>query len=253
MKILSYISRAFKWLFSDLRRLVICVMFIALGLLYFNYKSLKNSYDNLIIAHNDTLCVYKNKVGELYAQKTAYMTDLANLKLTNKELYDEVKNLKENPLVVTKTEFIIKRDSLEAETDTTNVNVDIANNDTIYKSNFSYKDDWTSILGHSDFNTSLKYSNVFFDNIAFKADLTMDLIEKNNNLLMIAKSSNPYLQINNMDGYMLSPEKSKMLKKRFNKPWGVMVGVGPSVTIIDNKVQIVPSLQLTVGYKFISF
>jgi hypothetical protein len=70
---------------------------------------------------------------------------------------------------------------------------------------------------------------------------------------MIAKSSNPYLQINNMDGYMLSPEKSKMLKKRFNKPWGVMVGVGPSVTIIDNKVQIVPSLQLTVGYKFISF
>ena len=69
----------------------------------------------------------------------------------------------------------------------------------------------------------------------------------------MTKCDNPYVQINNIEGAIVSPEQSKVFKKRFNRPWGVMIGVGPSITVIDNTVRIYPALQLTVGYKFISF
>ena len=79
------------------------------------------------------------------------------------------------------------------------------------------------------------------------------IIEKNKKLYFLTKCDNPYVQINNIEGAIVSPEQSKVFKKRFNRPWGVMIGVGPSITVIDNTVRIYPALQLTVGYKFISF
>lgn len=250
-KLFDISKKVFKWIFSDFKNLLITALAIAAICFYFNYKSVKSEYDNFIISTNDTILVYKNKAGELYAQNKAYITDIENLKMTNTDLYNEVKNLKDNPLVVTKTVFKTVYEQLPATTDS--LTTTIENGDSIYKSNFSYKDDWTFLKGYTTFNTFNKSSSTFFDNITIASDLTMDLIEKKNNLYIIAKSSNPHLQINNTEGYIVSPEKSKMLKNRFNKPWGVMVGVGPSVTIIDNKIKFVPSLQLTIGYKFISF
>ena len=69
----------------------------------------------------------------------------------------------------------------------------------------------------------------------------------------MTKCDNPYVQINNIEGAIVSPEQSKVLKKRFNRPWGVMIGVGPSITVVNNTVKAYPALQLTIGYKFISF
>jgi hypothetical protein len=83
--------------------------------------------------------------------------------------------------------------------------------------------------------------------------LYLDLIEKDKTLQFVVKADNPYLLINNINGAVISPEKSKVLKERFNKPWGVIVGVGPSVVVVGNAVKIYPALQLTLGYKLISF
>lgn len=250
-KIFNMFKKGFIWIFSDFKNLLIAALLIAAVCLYFNYRSVKNEYDNFIISSNDSTLVYKNKVGELYAQNKAYITDIDNLKLTNSELYKEVKNLKDNPLVVTKTVFKTVYDSIPAITDS--VTAIVENGDSVYKSNFSYNDDWTYIKGYTTFNTYNKNSLTFFDKISLSSDLTMDIIEKKNNLYVIAKSSNPHLQINNTEGYIVSPEQSKMLKKKFNRPWGIMAGVGPSLTIIDGKVKVIPSIQITIGYKFISF
>ena len=91
------------------------------------------------------------------------------------------------------------------------------------------------------------------DKLQFNCDITSDIIEKDGNLYFISKSNNPYLTITNTDGYMLSPEKSKLLKKRFNKPWGVMIGVGGTLTLYDNNVRFLPGINLTIGYKILSF
>ena len=61
------------------------------------------------------------------------------------------------------------------------------------------------------------------------------------------------MQINNIEGCMLSPEDSKVIKERFDKRWAVVVGAGPAMTVVNGQLKIVPGLQLTLGYKLISF
>ena len=56
-----------------------------------------------------------------------------------------------------------------------------------------------------------------------------------------------------IEGAIISPQQSKVLKNYFNRPWGVMAGIGVSTLVIDNTIKIYPALQITVGYKFISF
>ena len=61
------------------------------------------------------------------------------------------------------------------------------------------------------------------------------------------------MQINNIEGCMLSPEDSNVIKNRFDKRWVVVVGAGPSLTVVNGQLKVVPGLQLTLGYKLISF
>ena len=46
--------------------------------------------------------IYKNKLDSEYVAKNIYIQTANQLKKTNQELYDEIKNLKDNPVVVTK-------------------------------------------------------------------------------------------------------------------------------------------------------
>jgi hypothetical protein len=92
-----------------------------------------------------------------------------------------------------------------------------------------------------------------FDTISFPNNITIDLIEKNKQLSFIAKSDNPYCQINSLNGSVLSPEKSDVLKKRFDKKWAVVAGVGPTLTVVDGKIKLVPGVQITLGYKLFGF
>ena len=56
---------------------------------------------------SDSINTYKNKVGDLYKEKDSYILEIDNLKKINENLYKEVKNLKDNPIVITEviTEF----------------------------------------------------------------------------------------------------------------------------------------------------
>ena len=76
---------------------------------------------------------------------------------------------------------------------------------------------------------------------------------RGNQLSFIAKSDNPYCQINSLNGSILSPETSSVLKKRFDKKWAVVVGVGPTLSVYDSKIVILPGLQVTIGRKLFAF
>lgn len=249
IKISKALGKLFKWVFSDVQRIVIALLLVTTLGMFFSYHSMKNHYENLIVSAQDTAKAYKNKANELYVMTQGYVTDISNLKKANSDLYKEVKNLKDHPIIVTKTEIVYQIDSIHVHTDSTVVNAD----STLYVSNFSYNDKWCKISGHNTFNMSTLSSETFLNSIRTQSSLYLDLIEKDKTLQFVVKADNPYLLINNINGAVISPEKSKVLKERFNKPWGVIVGVGPSVVVVGNAVKIYPALQLTLGYKLISF
>lgn len=252
-RILEYIIKFFKWIFSNFKNFLL-FLFGVLSIVYmFKFNYLNTKYENELNRINDTTTVYKNKIGELYHINQSYIASEKELKSKNKALYDEINNLKDNPLIVSKTEFKYKTDTIHTKSDTVFVYVDSITNERLVKSNFSYIDNWTNISGTNTFNlNSYKFdTNINF--IEMSADMTTNFIERDNKLYVITKSSNPYIQINNTDGVIVSPENSKILKNRFDKRWGVMVGVGPSMTVCDNKFRVLPAIQVTIGYKIFSF
>ena len=249
--ILNAIIKGFKWTFSNFKNFII-VLLVILCLagawsLYRTKKDLERTKIELVESQ-DTTIIYKNKTGELYAACETYIADIKELKAANEELYKEWKNLKDHPIIVEKVQTVIKIDTVYTKDD---VVVDTLSN--IYTATFNFTDKYYSIYGATTLDIPNKAASTSIYNIEIPATFTADVIEKNKKLYFLAKCDNPYVQINNIEGAIVSPEQSKVFKKRFNRPWGVMIGVGPSITVIDNTVRIYPALQLTVGYKFISF
>ena len=63
-------------------------------------------------ALNDSIRTYKDRNGQLVFQKGALISDIKGLKDLNKDLADEVKYLKDHPLVVIKTVIKIVHDTV---------------------------------------------------------------------------------------------------------------------------------------------
>ena len=249
--ILSGIVKVFKWTFSNFKNFIIVLLVILCLVgawsLYRTKKDLERT-KIVLVESQDTTFIYKNKAGELYAACETYIADIKELKTANEELYKEYKNLKDHPIIIEKVQTVIKIDSIYIKDDVT---VDTLSN--MYTADFKFADNYCSISGATTLDVLNKAANTSIYNIEIPATFTTDVIEKNKKLYFLTKCDNPYVQINNIEGAIVSPEQSKVLKKRFNRPWGVMIGVGPSITVVNNTVKVYPSLQLTIGYKFISF
>ena len=231
--------------------IIVIAVVILIGLLCISVSRCsryKNLYSYTKSAYSDTVTQYVNKNNELYKANLMYVTDVKDLKKQNEELYAEVKSLRDNPLVVTKINTVYQIDTIAIEAPVT---FDTANGN--FESKFEYEDEWNSIFGRLNGNVFNNTGVFTLDRLNFNCDITSDIIEKDGNFYFISKSNNPYLTITNTDGYMLSPEKSKALRKRFNRPWGVMLGVGGTLTLYDNNVKFLPGINLTIGYKILSF
>lgn len=224
---------------------ILAILFLLACLIGNSYK---NKYRNAVEKLGDTIEIYVNKNNELYKANTLYVENIKELKKTNQDLYNEVKSLEDNPIVITKTKIEYVLDSVVIR-DT--IFGDTVNN--VYTANIDYSDKWTDFHGMCSMDLNSMMSEFVLDSLRFDCSLTMDIIEKGNNLYIIGKSDNPYLQINNLEGVILSPEKSKILKRTFNRPWGIMAGAGVCVSMYDGKLIALPGVQVTIGYKFLNF
>ena len=247
-KVLSLAKNLFVKIFSDWKNILILTLAAVLLCTYFNYKRVSNDYQDTITEQVDTISSYKNKVGEMYSQIGTYISDIEKLKKINSDLYSEVKNLKDNPIIITKIETVTEIKEIHV-TDTLH-----KYDDFMYKFPFRYSNQYAIISGECNFDTSELIGSASFDKISFPNNITLSLIESNKGQLsFIAKSDNPYCQINNMNGVVISPEDSKVIKKRFDKPWVLVLGVGGTVAVVDGKVAICPGIQLTFGRKIFAF
>ena len=230
--------------------LLIAIIF---GFVFFlKYKYAEKEKNDVIVVANDSLEYYKNKAHEEYVAKNTYILELEDIKKVNEDLYKEIKNLKDHPLVVTKTEIMYLHDTITTHVDSIIKQID----DKLYY--WSAQDStFLQIAGI----TTIKSNGEEFENIisevSMKANLDIDLIEtKDKQLKVIARSDNPYISFTDINSAVLDPTKSKVLKSYF-KPkrfgFGPYVGGGVCVNPATGQVYLSPSIGVAIHYDFIQF
>lgn len=236
-------------LFSDWKNILIIFLFIFSSIFYIKLCITNNKLDDSYIVLSDTLSYYKNKVNDLYLEKESYILDINDLKRVNSDLYNEIKKLKDNPIVVTKikTETII--DSIEIKS------IKYIYVDSTYINSYKWDDNYLKM----NVTHTLKNHNgtLFINNISMQSDIYTSIIEKNKKLYLISRSTNPYLNITNVDGGLLSIEDSKVISnymknnESFFDKFNLNFNIGISI-LYDFNTQTIkagPGATLGLGFK----
>lgn len=223
---------------------ILCLSF------YFEYRHYYHkSLTPTIVYKTDSLDVYKNKLKEAYASVNVYVQDKNQLKKQNTQLAEELKKLKDNPIVITKTKVKVYVDTIYTQADT------IIQKDSIYDLHWHYLEpnNYFSLNGLTKVKNDFSSFNTNIYNLQLDTEITMDIIDdkKNNRFKLIARTDNPYINITNMDGVVFDPTKSSVLKKFYKqKRWHI----GPQVTYgitADGKLR--PTFGVGIGYGLINF
>jgi hypothetical protein len=219
-----------------------------------------NTLKQNVFALNDSIRTYKTKTGTLVYEKGALISENGNLKNLNKGLSDEVKYLKDHPIVVIKTEIIIKHDTIKIPVYISNP---IYHSDGSVTRELTWKYEKDFGKGNSrklsgkldvtvDTSMNLTSTPVHITTDEFSLAITTGLTENKDGLLEIfVKSDYPGFSVSSLDGALIDPKKSDVLKKYFPpKRWalGVYGGVGPYLDPFNQKVGV--GIQLGVGLQY---
>lgn len=227
----------------------IIVLLVIFGIwTYFSMKKYEDQASRTLVVYNDTISAYKNKLGEEYQAKQLYIQEISDLKAHNKSLYDEVKSLKENPIVVVKTEIKYVKDTTKL--DNSIEKIDSAYYDVKWNLAETYSPkNYFNISGVSRVKSDFSESNSWLNNLTIGSDLILDIIESKDktHFQILTKSGNPNLKFTEIEGAFINPNKSKVIKgamKQKNFGIGVYGGYGINA-IPNNKVN--SGFQIGVG------
>lgn len=228
----------------NFKNCVIIILAFLLVLFYFKYRALKSEGPTIKV---DTVYSYANKIGENYVARDVFVKTQSQLKKENSELAQELKKLKDTPILITKTNTQIKVDTFYVQVDSEDFS------DCIHQ--WTWSNDTSkffSVKGQTRIKNDFSSFSTSIDNLQMNADLTLDLIEKNKQLTIITKSSNPYLQVTNVQGAVVDPKKSKVLKSMFpQKRFGFGPYVGYGYNFSGKKFG--PEIGLSVGWHLIEW
>ena len=247
------------------------VLFIALVvLLVFMFRSCGENtnleifkYEQNIASLKDSIRTYENKNGELVSEKTALITEKEGLKKYNDELSKEVKNLKDNPIIV-------KKVSVEIIHDTIYVDPEIDSSGIVYNADSSIK------VVPFKWSDSTKYDKNNFRNIGGKYIVAVDtnmnvwsrdfviindeigmsfttgITENDDDRVEIfVKSDYPNFKAVKIDGALFDPRESTVIKKFFPpKRWGVGVFGGYGIYIDPSNFRAGTGITFGVGVSY---
>lgn len=234
--------------------LIIIIILLSFGLAIYCHKY-QNAQKQVVI-WNDSTYIYKNKYGEEYAAKNTYILEAEQLKKYNEELYKEYKSLKDNPIIITKTEIITKIDTFD-----TNTNNMVYGDSTVQWDWDASDKDYYEINGTSVANLKNPDSTqTTVNNLEIDAKLTLNVVDNGEQLAVIAKTDNPYVCLENMQSVVINPTTSPTLSNYYKpKRWGLSVYLGVGVNVgydpINNGVglNIGPSAGIAVTYDLIQW
>jgi hypothetical protein len=249
------LKNLYNWFLSEIKKLdfkswiIIILAFLSIicGIVAHHYYS--KSKTPYIVSGTDSLSIYKNKIKEEYISRDIYVQDVNSLKKRNTDLYNEVKNMKDNPVVVSNTKIVFRtNERLIAKSDSI-----VPASDTV-KSLFwslNEKNGYYSMKGQTDVKTDFSHFTTSVNSFSIPVNLKLDLVESENQLKIITKSDNPYVTVENTDGALINPKKSKVIKSFFpRKRWtiGPFIGYG-----FDKDLNRTPFIGIGVSYGIIQW
>lgn len=215
---------------SNVKNVAIILILLFTGFLAFENHKLRNESQNNYVILTDSLNDYKNKIGELYKEQESYVIEKNDLKKINEDLYNEIKYLKENPIIITKTEIKYQIKEIEVKNDSIVVNK--PNN--IIENFYNYKDEYFSANISHKLNLLDNMGNLSINNISSTTNLYLDIIEKDKKPFIITRMDNPYLTISNIEGGFIDLHKSKLLSKYYKKEYRWNLSFNAGVFMIYN-------------------
>ena len=266
-RIINWIVGGFKKL--DLKSSIILILFSVIVLLLLTRGCGKqdnidiNTYKQNIAALNDSIRSYRTKNGEIIYEKKALISKVGELGEYSKELEDEIKKLKDNPIVVVKYKTVIEHipfgvpaypnfDKLTWSEDSTYMLLPFAwEYDTTYSDgNFrKLRGDFT-VRVEKSMVTTINQMNISQDLVGMS--FTTGLTENKDGFIEIFITSNyPGFKPTNIEGVLIDPRESEVIKKYFPpKRWGVGIHGGYGVYMDPTNGNIGHGLQIGVGVSY---
>lgn len=248
---ITKVLNACKWVISklSLKDWVIIILLILCGYFYFSYRHYYHeSLTPVVVYNTDSLEIYKDKLKNEYVAKDIYVQDVTNLLREKGQLAIEVQHLKDNPIVVTKTDVQVRIDTVKAES------IEIAQNDSTYDLRWRAVEPngYYDLSGTTNVHSDFSQFSTQIDSFKMNANITIDILDNGDKKLrMISRTDNPYINITNMDGVVFDPTDSKVLKRFYKqKRWSIGPYVGYGVTG-TGKLQ--PSVGIGISYGIIQF
>lgn len=248
-------------------------LFIALVVvLVFMFRSCGgNSVDKLKYEQNisslmDSVRTYQTKNGFMVSEKIALITEKKELKKYNGDLLKEIKDLKDNPIVVTKVVTKIVHDTIyikpELDTNGITYNADSTikytpfkwNIDTLYnEGNYRKIGGVYTISVDTNLNTKTKDFVILNNEIGLS--FTTGLTENDDDKVEIFITSKyPNFKSVKIDGALFDPRESKVIKKFFPpKRWGVGLYGGYGLYVDPGKFTAGTGLTFGVGISYSLF
>ncbi len=219
-----------------------------------------NTLKQNIWAMNDSLRSYQTKNGQLIYERGAIIAEGKSLKDYNLALYNEIQYLKDNPIVVVKPEIRIIEipkyipiypGKPRYNEDGSKTQDFFWNYDTTYSTGNYRKLDgsfWVNV----DSSLNLKTGPMHIKNDQIGMSLLTGLTEnKDGKLEIFVTSKYPGFSVTKLDGALIDPAKSDVLKKYFPpKRWalGFYGGFGPYVDPFNAKIGM--GVQLGIGLQY---
>lgn len=190
-------------------------------------------YEQNIAALTDSVRTYKAKNGDLVFEKNSLITSSKDLEKLNTGLANEVKYLKDHPVVVIKEVIKIMHDTIRVPIHLGGKGTWNADS-TVFTQPFEWNHDTVFSIGntrkiHGSFSCSadtcfhLAASPMTIDKDEFNLAIITGLTEnKDKKLEIFVKSNYPNFSVSTIDGALIDPTESSVIKKFFPpKRWSV--------------------------------
>jgi hypothetical protein len=249
--------------------LIMIILFIALLAQCSSNRKLKT--DVIISEHNiaalkDTVTTVKNRVGELQQEKIILITSKKTLEDFSKELAAELEKQKGRVIYISNMLAQLKTDnaSLRAENKTlkdslANIIIDGTNVTYLYWDFSKIYDEYNYrvIKGHTAFALDTATNGITskgseLSNFDINFNLVTGIREDKGKLKIFVKTNYPDLTFTNIEGSLIDPQKSEVMKKLIPQhkwTFGPQVGVG--AVYYDGNIK--PSIYIGIGGQYTLF